>query len=263
MVTRERHVAYALATLAIVTMLLLASVVYGAGIEMNYVRVSVSSKYLGSYMIFLVPLNVTDPSLLTFMNTYVVSQSDQSPRLSYLFSNYPPLVVFLEASVGPYSYGVYYGGTNPFTNYIAMPGGANSLFFLYDEFDYATGFWVGNYSVSASKATVYGLFYLNASYPQKYAFLTNILGGRAWAIRLPVSSGWVSTSLNQSTFTDWGAIIDGSDIYFLDPLGNPTNYSIIYLDKTAMVLIFSVYLNGFDTVYMVYGGPNPYASYRQ
>jgi hypothetical protein len=248
--------------LSLAVVLNVFSVVRSVGIEGNYIYLTISSQYVGNYLVVISPLNVSDPNLLTFQNLYVIKTASGQVLYSYLFSNYPPLVIFLEPSAGNNIYGVYYGGTNPYTSYIALPGSSQSLFFLYDDFDYDAGIWNGSYRIYASRMEVKGFVASNISYSGGYSFITNVLGGRALAIVFSVSSGWVTSMLNSSTFADWNSIIDGSDIFFLDPSGNPTNYSIIYLDKTSQILYFSVYLNNFSMVYMLYGGANPYVSYR-
>jgi len=254
---------FALIVLGVVGVVVIGvSVVWGAGVELAYVGVSVASQYFGSYMVFLVPFNVSSPDLLSFQNLYVLKSATGQPLYSYLFSPQPPLVVFLEPSVGNTFYGIYYGGTNPFQAYVALPGSPQSLFFLYDDFDYDSGMWSGSYKVYSSRMEVTGFVASNRSFSGGYSFISNILGGRALAIVFNISSGWVTSSLNASTFTDWASVLDGNDIFFLDPSGRPTNYSIISLDKANQILNFAVYLNSFNTVYMLYGGANPYASYR-
>jgi hypothetical protein len=143
--------------LAATLVLLLASVaavVYGqgSGIEFNAVAIVVPSELHGSFQTFIVPLNVSSPALLSESNVYVVSQG--TPKISYLFSRWPPLVAFIEASAYSGTYEVWYGGGNPHSELIGAPGTSLSLWLAFDDFDYPTGFWA-NKSVAVSGSRAY------------------------------------------------------------------------------------------------------------
>ena len=69
------------------------------------------------------------------------------------------------------------------------------------------------------------------------------------------------------TWDGWDIVIDGSDIYFLDDQGNPLYYWIEEFDKQnkhaiIWVKIPSLSANSSITIYMHYGGNNPYAEYH-
>lgn len=248
-------------------LLALAMVADAVGIEMNAVSVWVSQQYVGSGMIYVIPLNVSDPSLLTYSNTYVVSYPSNSPRLSYLFSSYPPMLVMIERHVGNAYYQVLYGGTNPYPDYVALPGSSSSPFFLFDEFDYDTGFWnIVNGTVEGGHINLRnGYISLTRGYSEPdVMYMASVLGTRAFRMDLNLTepAGWFFISLTSREFTDWRRIADGSDIYFLDPQGRPLRYSILCLDKDAGRLDALVELSGVSTIFMVYGGANPYADYR-
>ena len=78
----------------------------------------------------------------------------------------------------------------------------------------------------------------------------------------------VKVVLDSSNFDSWDKVQpDGSDIYFLDSSGNPLYYWIESFDKTnkqavIWVKVPSIPANGQVTIYMCYGGDNPYASYN-
>jgi hypothetical protein len=73
---------------------------------------------------------------------------------------------------------------------------------------------------------------------------------------------FVALTLTASNFTDISLVQDGSDIFFLDPLGNCLYYSILYLDKSAGILQVAVNPSNNTTVYMLYGGVNACPNYR-
>lgn len=234
------------------------------GVEFNLIYTQPSPDYLGGIGIYVVPLNVSDPSLLQLPSLYVIDMAG-IPRYSYTFSNLPPLIFFLEQSLGITSYSAYYGGTNPYSGFIASPGTTQSIWGVFDDFDYTTGFWVSaNASLSGGKYVVQtnGYIALNTSYTQDFVHTFLILGRKAFKIQMNVSNGWVTVNLTSKEFLDWDLIIDGNDIYFINPDTTPLYYSIIYLSKTDKVLTFTVELNNSDTILMLYGGTNPYASYR-
>lgn len=234
------------------------------GVEFNLIYTQPSPDYLGGIGIYVVPLNVSDPSLLQSPSLYVIDIVG-IPRYSYVFSNLPPLIFFLEQSLGVTSYSAYYGGTNPYSGFIASPGTPQSIWGAFDDFDYTTGFWVSaNASLSGGKYVIQpqGYIALNTPYAQDFVHTFLILGSKAFMIQLNVSNGWVTVNLTSKEFGDWNLIVDGNDIYFLNPDATPLYYSIIYLSKTDKVLTFAVELKNSDTIFMLYGGTNPYASYR-
>ena len=234
------------------------------GVEFNVVYTHPAPDYLGGIGVYVIPLNVSDPALLQPSSMYVVDVIG-IPRYSYVFSNLPPTVVFLEQSLGVTSYSVYYGGTNPYSGFIASPGTQQSIWGAYDDFDYYTGFWnTYNAELSGGKYIVEsgGWVVLNASYVEDFIHMFTVLGRRAFKIELNVSNGWVTVNLTSKEFGDWNLIIDGNDIYFINPDGTPLYYSIIYLSKEEKVLTFAVELKNSNTVLMLYGSTNPYTSYR-
>jgi hypothetical protein len=241
-----------------------AVVLAGGGVEFNLIHAQPPPAYYGGIGVYAVPLNVSDPALLQPGSLYVVDASG-IPRYSYAFSNLPPLVFFLEQSLGVTQYLAYYGGTNPYTSFVAAPGTQQSIWAAFDDFDYRTGFWVeSNASLGGGKYAVMpkGFVALNTGYGQDVVHAFLVLGRRAFRIQFNVSEGWAVASLTSREFTDWGSIADGSDIYFINPDGTPLYYSIVYLSKAEGVLVFAVELRGSDYVFMLYGGANPYASYR-
>jgi hypothetical protein len=241
-----------------------AVVLAGGGVEFNLIYVQPSPEYYGGIGVYAVPLNVSDPQLLQYSSLYVVD-AQGIPRYSYAFSNLPPLIFFLEQSLGVGQYQAYYGGTNPYSSFVAMPGTQQSIWAAFDDFDYRTGFWMEyNASLGGGKYAVApgGFIALNVGYGQDVVHAFLVLGRRAFWVRFNASEGWVVATLTSREFADWGSIADGSDIYFINPDGTPLYYSIIYLSKVEKILVFAVELRGSDRVLMLYGGVNPYASYR-
>jgi len=236
----------------------------GAGVEFNIVSVAIPGELLGSFQSFLFPLNVSDTGLLSEWNVYVVVQG--VPRFSYLFSKNPPLVAVFEPSVYNAVYEVWYGGGNPYSSYISVPGTSSSYWLVYDDFDYATGFWV-NKSVSITGSRAYispgGYLALQTPYSSKTAHLWLLHGRRALVIIFTQAySEFVALTLTPSNFTDIGLVQDGSDVFFVDPLGNCLYYSILHLDKSAGILQVAVNPSNSTTVYMLYGGVNACPGYR-
>lgn len=261
---KDRIALLAVASVLAVTALTGVVALAAGGVEFNLIYAQPPPDYLGAVGVYVAPLNVSNPSLLQQASLYVID-AQGIPRYSYAFSSQPSLIFFLEQSLGVVTYSAYYGGSNPYSAYIANPGTPQSIWAAYDDFDYLTGFWVahgallggGKYAVAPG-----GFIALNASYGQDIVHAFLLLGRRVFRIQFNVSEGWVITNLTSREFTDWNAIADGSDIYFINPDGTPLYYSIIYLSKTEGILVFAVELSGSDYVYMFYGGSNPYASYR-
>jgi len=235
-----------------------------SGIEFNTATVTVPSELLGSFQVVLAPLNVSSPGVATEGNTYVVSQG--VPRISYLFSRSPPLVAFVEPSMYSGTYEVWYGGGNPYSQLTGSPGSSMSFWLAYDDFDYPTGFWV-NESVSITGSRAYispgGYLALQASYSSKTAHLWLLHGRRALVITFAQAySEFVTLTLTTGNFTDIGLVQDGSDVYFVDPLGNCLHYNILYLDKSAGILVVAVNPANNTAIYMLYGGVNTCSDYR-
>ncbi|MCC5990685.1 MAG: hypothetical protein LM558_04195, partial [Thermosphaera sp.] len=235
-----------------------------SGIEFNTATVTAPGELLGSLQVVLVPLNVSSPGVATESNTYVVSQG--VPRISYLFSRSPPLVAFVEPSMYSGSYEVWYGGGNPYSQLIGSPGSSTSFWLAYDDFDYPTGFWV-NESVSITGSRAYispgGYLALQASYSSKTVHLWLLHGRRALVIIFQQAySEFVALTLTVSNFTDIGLVQDGSDVYFVDPLGNCLYYNVLYLDKSAGILQVTVNPANNTAIYMLYGGVNACSAYR-
>lgn len=249
---------------AVLFMFLLTVLMVNAtgGVEMNVVSVIPSTELFGSLGIYIVPLNVSSTNIIQQPTVYVTDQTGV-PKYSYLFSSYPPLLYFLEQSVGVSEYSVVYGGTNPYTQFVASPGTPQSIWLVYDDFDYVTGYWnLVNTDIFSGKAIVSkGYISLNTSYGEDIVHSYHITGRRAFLITLNVSSGTVFVSLTSPTFNEWEAIVDGSDIYFITLDNQPLYYKIIYLNKVEGRLDFIVQLRG-DKFIMMYGGSNPYTSYR-
>jgi hypothetical protein len=104
----------------------------------------------------------------------------------------------------------------------------------------------------------------NATYP-----------GYTRPIRIEEKTGQALTNysvvieLNQSNFGDWDKLnSNGSDIYFTDASGNPLYYWIVEINKTAQRSVIHVKIphisaHGSTTIYLHYGGRNPYSDYRR
>ena len=236
----------------------------GAGVEFNAVSVVVPGELLGSFQSFLFPLNVSDTGLLGEGNVYVVVQG--VPRFSYLFSKNPPLVAVFEPSVFNAVYEVWYGGGNPYSSYISVPGTSSSYWLVYDDFDYYTGFWVSrNASIAGSRAYVDpgGYLVLDARYSPATMHSWLVHGRRALVIGLQQSyDGFIALVFTAENFTDISLVQDGSDVFFLDHTGACLYYSVLYLDKTQGVLYVVVNPNNNAIVYMLYGGENTCRDYR-
>jgi len=78
----------------------------------------------------------------------------------------------------------------------------------------------------------------------------------------------VKVVLSADNFGGWDLVApDGSDIYFTDLRGRPLYYWVESFDKTAKtatiwVKVPNIPANGNATIYMWFGGENPYASYN-
>ena len=90
--------------------------VAAGGLEYNIVTVIVPTEIQGSFQTIVSPLNVSSISLLSETNTYVLTQGQ--PRIGYLFSRSPPVMAWIEPSAYSGSYSVWYGGDNPYSQYL-------------------------------------------------------------------------------------------------------------------------------------------------
>lgn len=260
-----RKVVLAVPLVALVLVLSsLTAVGQSAGLELNVVTVVIPGEIQGSFQTLVVPLNVSDLSMLSESNTYVVVSG--VPRISYLFSRNPPLVLFVEPSAYSGTYEVWYGGGNPYTQYIGTPGSSMSFWLAYDDFDYATGFWL-NSSISIVGSRVYvspgGYLALSRAYSPKTVHLWLVHGRKGLVITFSQPySGFVSFTLTQNNFTDITQVVDGSDVYFIDPLGSCLPYAVILYDQLSVSLQVAVNPGNNTVVYMLYGGVNPCTTSR-
>jgi hypothetical protein len=234
------------------------------GVEYNVLAVTVPLDIMGSVQTFIVPLNVSSTGLLSEYSLYVVSQG--VPRYSYLFSRMPPVAVFLEVSAYSGVYEAWYGGGNPYTAYTSTPGSQSSFWLAYDDFDYATGFWANSSVViSGSKATLMpnGYLALTTPYSPSTGHIWLLHGKRALVLVFSEAySEFITLTLTPTNFTDITLVQDGSDIFFLDQAGRCLYYSVLYLDKSAGILVVAVNPEGNTMIFMLYGGANSCPSYR-
>ncbi len=234
------------------------------GVEFNVINIVVPSELFGSFQSLIVPLNVSDIGLLSEWNVYVVSQG--VPRVSYLFSRNPPIVVFVEPSIYSGRYEVWYGGKNPYSQFTGTPGSAMSFWLVYDDFDYATDFWVArNVSITGSRAFISpgGYLALNTSYSHKTVHMWLLHGRRALVLSFTsVINEFVALTLTSTNFTDIDRVLDGLDVYFLDSAGNCLYYSVIHFDKTSKILVVTVNSANNTVIYMLYGGVNECPAHR-
>jgi hypothetical protein len=243
---------------------LVTVVVAAGGLEYNIVSVVVPSEIQGSFQTIVSPLNVSSISLLSEANTYVLTQGQ--PRIGYLFSRDPPVVAWIEPSAYSGVYNVWYGGDNPYSQYIGAPGTSNSIWLAFDDFDYATGFWTNqSITISGSRAFIGsgGYLALANAYSSKTEHLWLIHGRKAYVLTFPnATNSFVYIVLTSQNFTDITSVIDGSDVYFVDQTGACLYYSVINFDKTNLVLNVAVNPANNTAVYLLYGGTNACPSYR-
>jgi hypothetical protein len=235
-----------------------------AGVEFNSVSIIVPGELLGSFQTYLIPLNVSETGMLSTDNVYVLAQG--VPRFSYLFSDYPPLVAVFERSAYNAVYEVWYGGGNPYSSFISVPGTGSSLWLVFDDFDYSTGFWlVKNASITGSRVYVDpgGYLALSAAYSPRTAHVWLVHGRKALVISLQQEySGFIALVFTTGNFTDVSLVQDGSDVFFIDSLGNCLYYSLLHLDRQAGIMIVVVNPAGNTVIYMLYGGLNKCLDYR-
>ena len=252
--------------IAVLTGLVFVGAVTGqsSGVEFNAVSIVVPSELLGSFQTFIVPLNVSSLLLLSESNVYIVAQG--VPRISYLFSRNPPVIAFVEASAYSGTYEVWYGGGNPYSELIGTPGSTMSFWLAYDDFDYATGYWV-NTSIQIAGSRAYiepgGYLALTQPYSPKTAHLWLLHGRKALVITLPEPrSDYIYMVFTEANFTDITTVIDGSDIFFVDNSGKCLSHGVIYFDKNLKTLHVIVNPEENTVIYMGYGGENPCTAHR-
>jgi len=250
--------------LAVAISALVTVVVAAGGLEYNIVTVIIPTEIQGSFQTIVSPLNVSSVSLLSETNTYVLTQGQ--PRIGYLFSRNPPVMAWIEPSAYSGSYSVWYGGDNPYSQYLGAPGTQNSIWLAFDDFDYSTGFWTNqSISISGSRAIIGpgGYIALIYAYSSKTEHLWLIHGRKAYVLLFPnATSSFVYVTLTSQNFTDITNVIDGSDVYFLDQTGACLYYSVINFDKANLILNVAVNPANNTIIYMLYGGTNLCLSYR-
>jgi hypothetical protein len=243
---------------------LVTVVVAAGGLEYNIVTVIVPTEIQGSFQTIVSPLNVSSISLLSEANTYVLTQGQ--PRIGYLFSRNPPVMAWIEPSAYSGSYDVWYGGDNPYSQYLGAPGTQNSIWLAFDDFDYSTGFWINqSIMISGSRATIGpgGYLALTNAYSGKTEHLWLIHGRKAYVLLFPnATDSYVYVTLTSQNFTDITSVIDGSDVYFLDQTGACLYYNVIYFDKANLILYVAVNPANNTAVYLLYGGTNECPTYR-
>ena len=82
-----------------------------------------------------------------------------------------------------------------------------------------------------------------------------------------LSNYTIRLELNSTNFDGWSMIGDGRDVYFTDTNGSPLYYWVEYLNKTGQRAVIWVELPSLpayneETIYMHYGGINPYSGYN-
>ncbi|MEM1759909.1 MAG: hypothetical protein QXU26_04275 [Thermofilaceae archaeon] len=241
--------------------LLLAPVSLSSGVaEFTVASVRVSAGLYGSSMAVPVPFRLSPGNYPHERNVYVLAEN--APVYYHVFSVAPPLVLVFEPSMPlERTYRVYASFDNPYRQF-SVPYD-HPVFAAYDDFDVDSGMWIReNTRITSGSAIVSagGWITLNASLPEELGVFQTLRGGRGLRIELPAPGEHILV-LTSANFTDWSTVIDGSDIYFVAETGEPQYYSIIYLNKEKEILVAYVQATT-STIYMVYGGSNPYADYR-
>jgi hypothetical protein len=238
--------------------------VHAQGVERVIITVQLAPELISSLIVFAVPINVSNPSLLTVDSLYVTVGN--TPKLSYAFSSIPSVVVFAE----PYAwsgttYEAWYGGRNPYPSFIALPGTNASFWYAYDEFDYLSALWsTSSAYVASSKMFInaMGFTALRYAMPAESTTMWLLSGKRALQIVFSKQySTFIAFTLTNANFTDFSLVRDSSDIYFTDASGMCLYYSVLYLDKASQVLKTAVNPANNTIIYMLYGGSNPCTSY--
>jgi len=73
--------------------------------------------------------------------------------------------------------------------------------------------------------------------------------------------GFVSITLTPANFTDIQYVLDGSDVYLVDPTGRCLRYAVLLFDRESLTLVVAFDPEGSTTVYLLYGGTNPCSEY--
>lgn len=228
-------------------------------IEYSIAVVRVSPALYGAPLVFLLPFNAS----WSFGEQGVYVLSESGPAYYHVFNTLPPLVLVFESSAVPErAYRIYVSVSNPYASFRVQY--TSNVFAAYDDFDVDTGVWVktGRVTIGAGTASLSpnSAVALSASLQQDLGVLVSARGDRGLRIELP-SIGEHLLVLTEANFTDWASVIDGSDVYFVNERGEPQYYSVLYLSKSDRVLIVYVVATSV-VVFMVYGGSNPYESYR-
>jgi len=251
--------------LALTATLPIAVPILAQGVERVEVFVRLAPELINSLIVFAAPINVSNPLLFTLQSVYVTTAT--LPRLSFAFSALPTVAVFAEPyAVDGAVYEVWYGGSNPYPQHIALPGTNASIWYAFDEFDYATEIWLyRSASVAASKASVRegGYMALRYAYPLESTSLWLLTGRRALLIifKSPVNR-FVTYTLTPANFTDFNLVRDGADIYFADSSGSCLYYAVLYFSKSEELLVVSLNPANNTVAYMLYGGDNPCTAHR-
>lgn len=251
-----KRVAFGVALLALLLLLLLLVVRVRAD-EVSFVVATLSPSYAGSALALFISIN----SSLTSTGSVFVLDDTGAPVYLHVFSVYPPLIIlFIPSALTSSSFSVYMSSLNPYPQF--QISYASPVFGAYDDFDYDSGMWFkSNTTIRGGKAFIQnGFIVLNASSPPLVASVFNFVGKSAFRIDLN-ATGSVTFTIQGDMFPEWSAIIDGSDIYFVDENGNPIYYGIVYLDKSARILTAWVDTTT-ATIFMFYGGKNLYTDYR-
>ena len=256
----EMRKAVALLISTAVLMLITSIDVDAQGIEKVEIAVRIAPELFNSLIVFAIPINVSDPAIFTLQSTYVTMSN--LPKLSFAFSAVPPIIIFAEPyAVDGAVYEVQYGGANPYTQFISLPGTNASFWYAFDEFDFPTDIWLYRYvSIAASKATISGggFIALKYAYPSESTALWLLSGRRALLFIFSTAVDRFTTyTLTPYNFTDFNLVRDGNDIYFMNHYGICIPYTVIYLSKSEGLLTVSFNPMNNTVIYMMYGGDNP------
>ncbi|MEM0458958.1 MAG: hypothetical protein QXZ31_03745 [Thermofilaceae archaeon] len=246
--------------LALVALLLAPASLSSSIAEFTVASVRVSASLYGSALAIPIPFRLSPGNYPHERNVYVLTEN--APVYYHTFSVMPPLVLVFEPSMPTErTYRVYASFDNPYRQF-SVPYD-HPVFAAYDDFDTDSGMWAReNARITGGSATisVNGWMSLNASLPEELGVFQTLRGGRGLRIELPAPGEHILV-LTSANFTDWSTVIDGNDVYFVSETGEPQYYSIVYLDKEREILVAYVQATT-STIYMVYGGSNPYAGYR-
>lgn len=244
---------------AVVASSILASIASSAAgsAEMYVATVLASPDVAGSALALFIPFNYSVPP--TYGYVYAIRET---PSYVHLFSSMPALLILFEPSVQPTAvYRVVSAPENPYSSF-NVPY-TSGVFAAYDDFDFPSGMWVSRNTVVAGGSAAVGpggWLVLNASVYPMVATMWNVLGRSALRLTFTEPGSYV-VEITEEVFQEWALVVDGSDVYFTDEYGRPIRYGILSLDKSAKYM--AVYVETpTNTVYMFYGGVNPYSSFR-